>query len=347
MALAAFALTACDNFELPTPQAPVNLPEAPFTVGDVQFAPAVDPIVLTAETPAEEMFTVGTYIVENWPEAYDFAVAAEASSVADFSENVIEMNIDAADGVLAANAEHLIWATKQLYGSKGEVPRQIYIRYQLVAEKDGHAAYIVGDPNHYYNAGSISVTLPKVAYEYEVVYTPGPANGWSPTSSMGLYPDEDFTLWTGYAVVEDMFKFSIDDAWSVNWGGADGVLKEGGDNIEAASGLYFITLNLPEQTYELTPITTVGVIGDAALGWSDDVALAPVNGNYAIWSGKVVFNEAGGWKFRMNNGWDLNLGGALTDLIQDGDNLATPGAGTYTVTLDLSKYPYTCTVVGD
>lgn len=345
MALAAFALTACDNFELPTPQAPVNLPEAPFTVGDVQFAPAVDPIVLTAETPDEEMFKVGSYVVENWPASYDFAVAAQASSVADFSENVIDMNIDAADGDLAANAEHLIWAAKQLYGSKGEIARQIFIRYQVIARNDGYNAYIVGDPGKYYNGGSFSVTLPKVAYEYEVVYTPGPANGWSPTASMGLYPDEDFTLWTGYAVIDGMFKFSIDDAWSVNWGGADGVLKEGGDNIEVAeSGLYFITLNLPEQTYELTPITAISVIGDAALGWEADAALAPVNGNYAIWSGQVVFNETGKWKFRMNNGWDLNLGGAMTDLVQNGSDLATPGAGTYTVTLDLSKFPYTCTV---
>ncbi len=348
MALAAFALTACDNFELPKPQAPTNLPEAPFTVGDVQFAPEVTPIMLTADTPDDELIKVGSYIVENWPAAYTFGVAAQASDDANFETNVIDMNIAAADGELTATAEHLTWAVKQLYGSKGEVSRTLYIRYQLLALNNGHTEYIVGDPNKYYNVAPITVTLPKVAYEYEVIWTPGPANNWSPTASMGLYPDEDYTTWSGYAVINDMFKFSVDDAWSVNWGGADGILKEGGDNIEVAqNGLYFVELNLAEQTYTLTYIANVSVIGDAALGWTDDAQLAPVGDNYAIWSGNVTFNETGAWKFRMNNDWVINLGGEMTNLVANGSDIPTPGAGTYTVTIDFSKHPYTCTVVGN
>ena len=350
MALAALALTACDNFELPEPKAPTNLPEAPFSVGDVQFAPAAAPIVLTAETPAEDLYEVGTYIVENWPASYDLAVAAQASDVADFSANVITMNIAAADGKLEATAEHLTWAVKQLYGPKGETPRQLYIRYQLLAQQDGKTAYIVGDPEKYFSVAPITVTIPAPAYDYAVIYTPGPANTWTPTSSMGLYPDEEYTTWSGYAYIDGEFKFSIDDAWSVNWGGVDGKLEEGGANIAVEqSGLYYIEVDLVEQTYTLTPITAISVIGDAqdlADGWNTDSELTP-DATYAVWTGQVTFKADGGWKFRMNDEWTYNLGGTLTDLVQNGGNLASPGAGTYTVTLDLSKHPYTCTVTGN
>lgn len=345
IALAALAFTACDNYELPMPQAPVNAPDAPFSVGDVQFATDAAPIVLTDETPEDELIQVGTYVVENWPDTYEFAVAANASDVADFSTNVINMNIDAADGAFTTTAEHLTWAVKQLYGSKGDVARTIYLRYQILAQTNGVTDYIVGDAKE---VGSITVTLPKATYDYDVVYTPGPANDWTPSASMGLYPDADYQIWSGYAVINEKIKFSIDDAWSVNWGGAEGVLKEGGPDIEVETpGLYFVKLNLAEQTYELTPITAIGVIGEAALGWETDVELAPVDGNYAIWGGEVVFAETGGWKFRMNNAWTYNLGGAQANLVQDGTDLDSPGAGTYTVTLDLSKYPYTYEVVGD
>lgn len=49
-------------------------------------------------------------------------------------------------------------------------------------------------------------------------------------------------------------------------------------------------------------------------------------------------------------GWPANseltscLGGSLDNLVQDGGNMPTPGAGTYKVKLDLTKLPYTATV---
>lgn len=52
----------------------------------------------------------------------------------------------------------------------------------------------------------------------------------------------------------------------------------------------------------------------------------------------------GEFKFRANNGWDINLGGSLTNLVQNGDNIKFTGEGTYVVTLDLSAVPYTATL---
>jgi hypothetical protein len=51
------------------------------------------------------------------------------------------------------------------------------------------------------------------------------------------------------------------------------------------------------------------------------------------------------WKFRANDGWDINLGGSLSNLTQGGDNIVCSEAGTFTITLDLSSLPYTATVV--
>lgn len=50
------------------------------------------------------------------------------------------------------------------------------------------------------------------------------------------------------------FKFRLDKDWATNWGGAEGVLKAGGDNIKVTAGNYrvYVDLNNPDKmTYEL------------------------------------------------------------------------------------------------
>ncbi|MDE6770832.1 MAG: SusF/SusE family outer membrane protein, partial [Muribaculaceae bacterium] len=90
-------------------------------------------------------------------------------------------------------------------------------------------------------------------------------------------------------------------------------------------------------------VSTIGVIGNATPnGW--DASTALTSDNYLVWKGVIAFGE-GEFKFRANDAWDVNLGGKLTELSQGGDNIPSPGEGTYEVTLDLSKIPYTCTLV--
>jgi hypothetical protein len=82
-----------------------------------------------------------------------------------------------------------------------------------------------------------------------------------------------------------------------------------------------------------------GVIGDASAGgWDSDrdlfyKGLDTEKGHY--WAGIAYLGAEGAFKFRANNGWDLNLGGgvtfdgAATVLIKGGDNIiapANPGA---------------------
>lgn len=183
-----------------------------------------------------------------------------------------------------------------------------------------------------------------VAPDTDYLWTPGPANGWGFDNNMLLSNQNDGTF-GGYVYVDGEFKLCAQPNWDLNWGLTGGVMTPGGDNIAVdPSGLYYVVANFNDMTVGLTHITTISVIGDFN-SWGDDAALTP-NETFNVWSGDVDFTVAGGWKFRMNNGWDLNLGGtSMDDLTAGGDNLQISEPGVYTVTLDLSKLPYSCTVV--
>lgn len=182
------------------------------------------------------------------------------------------------------------------------------------------------------------------------LYTPGQANGWSQTSSQLLYTN-DYTNYEGYAVLDPSgFKFSTAPDWdhtNLGDGGEEGVLSNdgGAGNLTVpALGLYWCKVNIASLTYSVTAISTIGVIGDATpAGWDASTALTPSD-DFLTWTGDIVF-KGGEFKFRANDGWDINLGGDLSNLTQDGGNIASPGEGTYTVTLSLAELPYTATVV--
>lgn len=187
----------------------------------------------------------------------------------------------------------------------------------------------------------------KINYAFTQLNTPGPANGWSFDNNM-LLTTTDYIHYNGYVYIQGEFKIAA-GSWSVNWGvgASDGLLTPNGGNIKVASdGLYYVEVNLNELTYKLTKIESLGVIGGFN-GWASQSNLTP-SADYKTWTGKVTFNDAKNeWKFRMNDNWDINLGGALDNLVSGGDNIVTNGAGTYTITLNLGKIPYSATVVKD
>ena len=80
--------------------------------------------------------------------------------------------------------------------------------------------------------------------------------------------------------------------------------------------------------------TEWGLIGSAtAGGWDNSTPMTynPVTGRWSVTTTLVD----GEFKFRANNGWDINLGGTLNNLGYNGDNIPAT-AGTYTITLVLS-----------
>ncbi|MDE6291664.1 MAG: SusF/SusE family outer membrane protein [Muribaculaceae bacterium] len=184
----------------------------------------------------------------------------------------------------------------------------------------------------------------------DFLYTPGDANGWNQTNSQLLYTS-NYADYFGYAVLSpNGFKFCNAPDWNhINYGLAaeEGKLSTAGDagNLTVATaGLYWCEVNTASLTYSTNLISTIGVIGDATPGgWDASTALTPDENNL-VWKGTVTFG-GGEFKFRANDGWDINLGGSLSDLSQDGSNIPSPGAGTYEVTLNLASLPYSCTLV--
>lgn len=200
-----------------------------------------------------------------------------------------------------------------------------------------------------------------MAFNYMVAipcfWTPGDANNWGFSQGASMYTN-DYINYFGFVNVGSEFKFSPTAAWSGDFG-ADaaftfsltndgyyqgGGVANGGNNIKApAAGLYKITLNYATRETNMTQIITWGLIGGFN-GWSESVAMTQ-GSTPCIWTGTVKMSKGDEWKFRANNGWDINLGGNLAGLTEGGDNIKCAEDGTYTVTLNLSSYPYTATVV--
>lgn len=197
----------------------------------------------------------------------------------------------------------------------------------------------------------IKINMEKLTYETTLaipqLYTPGDSNGWNQGASQ-ILTTNDYVTYTGYAHLSGGFKFTSQPNWDgINYGNAgNGNLSTAGDagNLTVdADGLYWCNANIVSLTYALTEIKTIGLIGDAtASGWDASTPLQP-SADFLTWTATVELKD-GGFKFRANDGWEVNLGGSLTDLKQDGDNLTSPGAGKYVVTLNLNAVPYTATI---
>lgn len=171
--------------------------------------------------------------------------------------------------------------------------------------------------------------------------------GWGADTDMTKHPDSA-NYWT---ITIDMVgpggcKFRQDDDWKINWGAKDfpeGIGTQDGANIPIpAAGTYDIGFNATTGAYKFAVRSDIGIIGDAANGWTDDVNMyrdaADTNKYFLIISMKV-----GGCKFRANDGWAKNWGSkdfpAGTG-IQDGDNIPITVAGKYDVRFDKSTGAY-------
>lgn len=177
----------------------------------------------------------------------------------------------------------------------------------------------------------------------------GAGCGWDFANAQQLFTD-NYSDYQGYAFLKEWVKFTSAPDWgalyNLGYSGTEGILQNGSnDNVPVTEeGLYWINMNLPELTYSLYHVTTYGLIGDACPeGWNASVPLTP-SADYLVWTGTITFGE-GSFKFRANNDWEVNLGGDTQNLTQGGANIASPGVGTYNVTLDLSRLPYSATFV--
>lgn len=193
-------------------------------------------------------------------------------------------------------------------------------------------------------AGKYKLTLNMMDYTYtfeEVKYDPfiyfiGATDGWKSSDQKLALVDEAKGVYTGYVYVADpngaglQFKFQrVAGSWDneINAGtfntfsDAATTNENGNIGVNAGEGVYYMDVNLSEGKITATKVETMGLIGDFN-GWTDEVMTW--NAEEYCYEAKVGVTAAG-WKFRVNGGWDINLGGSLNNLTAGGDNITVAG----------------------
>lgn len=194
-------------------------------------------------------------------------------------------------------------------------------------------------------AGKYKLTLNMMDYTYtfeEVNYNPfiyfiGSTDGWKSSDQKLALVDEAKGVYTGYVYVADpngaglQFKFQrVAGSWDneinagtfVSFGGA-ATNENGNIGVNAGEGVYYFDVNLGEGTIKATKVEPMGIIGQFN-GWSSD-AVMTWNAEEYCFEATNVGVTADGWKFRVNGGLDINLGGSLNNLTAGGDNITVAG----------------------
>lgn len=203
------------------------------------------------------------------------------------------------------------------------------------------------------DAGFVRITLDMMEYTYKVeafngspfLYVPGDHQGWSPATAPYLY-STDMMSYQAYITLNKEFKLAPERGWDGAYGiDADNKLSTSGDNISVETpGFYLLKASLADMSWSADLIDSYGLIGDATEGgWDNSTPMAfdAATSTYTV----TATLKDGSFKFRANNGWDINLGGDLSNLTSGGDNIAVT-AGTYLITLNLSDpAKYSATMV--
>ncbi len=194
-------------------------------------------------------------------------------------------------------------------------------------------------------AGKYKLTINMMDYTYtieEVNYDPfiyfiGSTDGWKSSDQKLALVDEAKGVYTGYVYVADpngaglQFKFQrVAGSWDneinagafVSFGGA-ATNENGNIGVNAGEGVYYFDVNLSEGTITATKIETMGMIGGFN-NWDGD-AVMTWNAEEYCFEATNVGVTADGWKFRVNGGWDINLGGSLNNLTAGGDDITVAG----------------------
>lgn len=195
-------------------------------------------------------------------------------------------------------------------------------------------------------AGKYKLTIDMMDYSYtleEVNYDPfiyfiGSTDGWKSNDQKLALVDDAKGVYTGYVYLADPnaagFEFKFQRAqgnWDtaigagtfVSFGGAAIGVDNGNIGVNAGEGVYYMDVNLSEGTITATKIETMGMIGGFNK-WAGDAPMT-WNAEEYCFEATNVGVTADGWKFRVNGGWDINLGGSLNNLTAGGDNITVAG----------------------
>ena len=194
------------------------------------------------------------------------------------------------------------------------------------------------------DAKFIKMTLNMMEYTYKIeklnfeefIYVPGNHQGWSPATAPRLQSASFDGKYVGYSCLDGGFKFTSAPDWNhTNYGdGGEGMISDTGGDLTGEKGFYLLEVDLTDMTWKATP-TAWGIIGDATPnGWDADQDMT-WNEEKHCWSATVTLTD-GTFKFRANDGWDINFGGNPDNLSAGGGNIPVT-AGTYDIDLYLER----------
>ena len=198
--------------------------------------------------------------------------------------------------------------------------------------------------------GWVKITLNMMEYTYSIeiigemaleLYVPGGHQGWDPGSAPSLYNRNFDFKYNGFVYFgEDNteFKFTTERNWDgpAYGDGGDGTLSSDGGNLVASeAGMYKIDVDLSGSPVYSMEKTVWGLIGDATEGGWDNSTPMTYDPETALWTVTTTLGT-GEFKFRANDGWDINLGGDINNLSFGADNIPVTEEGTYEISLDLS-----------
>ena len=208
-----------------------------------------------------------------------------------------------------------------------------------------------GGDNIAVKAGTYKITLNTVANTYKIEkfswgVVGSAANDWGATPDLPLTYDPTVDYWRGVVTLKDgEMKIRANNDWGTNFGGSNGILKDGGDNIAVKKGTYLITVDFKNLKYTIKPYAPWGIVGAATItGWGDKPDQKFMYDlSTETWVIKGIVLKADQFKFRLNDDWGTNFGttaaaataiGTTGGLKAGGENfIAVPG--TYDFELDL------------
>ena len=248
----------------------------------------------------------------------------------------------------------------QLFGTTGDskdLSGSFDRRYNLGGE---HSFCVDGSAAFY----RFSVNMMTMTYEItplnfeEFIYVPGNAQkyntsapgmpewGWTPELAPALRSANFDGIYVGYAYMDGEFKFTKERNWNAEYNydsfSSYGSMFTGqsgtGGNINCTEpGYYRLVADVANGSLNATKVTW-GLVGPATpAGW-DAGSYVVMNYNMAddCWEITTALN-ADGFKFTTNGTWDINMGGDINDLQENGPNLRISEAGTYTIKLYPSR----------
>ena len=324
---------------------------------------AVSCKVTAAEKQYPKLTVAGSYAYNNWTPGkgqfvFDFeGTDAKYSGVIDFGEDVSALNFK-----FVGEA----WGNNEFSVPAGETQAPEAAELPLVAGGgDNIAAYTT----HRFYSLTLDKGTPKVIKNFSFnslgVIGDATPTGWDADTDMQFNPEKQ-RFYVDLTLIDGKIKFRADDAWDVNWGGAEGVLSAGGADIAVTAGDYRIYVNLNDPanpTYELnkgmfgkeepvggnttpepepTPVVGWGLVGEYN-GWGAEAdVMLTSDGTFLVAKGVALSGQV---KFRKDGDWAVNFGApgevepveiavnTELELVANGKNF-TIAEGTYDVYLD-------------